>query len=211
MHIPDGFLSTPVWTAAAAAGTAGFALSLRQAAKVLKDRAVPRLALVAAFIFAAQMMNFPIAGGTSGHLLGGALAVALLGPWAASVAISLVLVIQCLVFQDGGVTALGANSVNMAFVGVLTAWAVQRLFPAKLKAVGIAVSSWASVLSASGMCAVELGLSGIVPMGTALAAMLGVHALIGIGEAAITALVYQAVMRISPEFGKTLALEEVKS
>lgn len=210
MHIPDGFLSTPVWTTTAAAGAAGFTLSLKQAAAVLKDRAVPRLALVAAFIFAAQMINFPVAGGTSGHLLGGALAVALLGPWAASVAISLVLVIQCLVFQDGGVTALGANIINMSFAGVFGAWAIQKLFPARLKTVGLAVSAWSSVIAASGLCAVELGLSGMVPMGTALAAMLGVHALIGIGEALITVLVYQAVMRLSPEFGRTLAVGEVQ-
>jgi cobalt/nickel transport system permease protein len=210
MHIPDGFLSTSVWTSTAVAGAAGFTLSLKQAAAVLKDRAVPRLALVASFIFAAQMMNFPVAGGTSGHLLGGALAVALLGPWAASVAITLVLVIQCLVFQDGGITALGANIINMSFAGVFGAWAIQKLFPARLKAAGIAVSAWGSVIAASGLCAVELGLSGMVPMGTALGAMLGVHAVIGIGEAVITVLVYQAVMRISPEFGRTLAVGKVR-
>ncbi len=208
MHIPDGFLSTPVWTAASAAGAAGFAVSLKKASAALRDRTVPRLGLVAAFIFAAQMINFPIAGGTSGHLLGGALAVSLLGPWAASVAISLVLVIQCLVFQDGGVTALGANIVNMALVGVFAAWAVQGLFPSRLRAAGIAVSAWISVVVASGFCAVELGLSGMVPLGVALPAMLGVHALIGVGEAVITVLVFQAATRLSPQYSRAAAAGE---
>ncbi len=202
MHIPDGFLSTPVWAAASAAGAAGFAVSLKKASAALRDRTVPRLGLVAAFIFAAQMINFPIAGGTSGHLLGGALAVSLLGPWAASVAVSLVLVIQCLVFQDGGITALGANIVNMALVGVFAAWVAQRLFPTRLRMAGIAASAWISVVIASGVCALELSLSGMAPLGVALPAMLGVHALIGIGEAVITGLVYQMAIRLSPQFGR---------
>jgi len=210
MHIPDGFLSAPVWTSTAVLGAGGLAVAVKQASKQLQDRSVPRLALVAAFIFAAQMMNFPIAGGTSGHLLGGALAVALLGPWAASVAISLVLMIQCFVFQDGGVTALGANILNMSLVGVFTAWGTQKLFPHKYNSAGIAVSAWFSVLAASGMCAAELGWSGMVPIRLALSAMLGVHALIGIGEAVITVMVYQMVMKISPEFGKTMSAVEVK-
>ena len=119
MHIPDGFLAPQVFTPLWVAGAGGLAYALRKARQALKEKAVPLMGVTAAFIFAAQMLNFPIIGGTSGHLLGGVLAAVLLGPYAGAIVISLVLIVQCLVFQDGGLTALGANIFNMAFLGSL--------------------------------------------------------------------------------------------
>ena len=119
MHIPDGFLSNSVTLAAWAASAGGIGYSLKKASLEMKDRTIPLMGITAAFLFSAQMVNFPIGGGTSGHLLGGALAAILLGPFAGSVTLACVLVFQCLLFQDGGITALGANIFNMALGGTL--------------------------------------------------------------------------------------------
>lgn len=209
MHIPDGFLNTgvSVATGVLAAGAVGY--GLYKAREELDERSVPMLALCAAFVFAAQMLNFPIAGGTSGHFLGGALAAVLLGPWLGSLVIALVLLVQCLGFADGGLTALGANIFNMALIGTILAYyfhfAVRRLLPknrtAFLAATG--VTAWLSVFLASGACAVELAVSGTSPLSVALPAMLGVHALIGIVEAAITVLVVGVVLAVRPDLVRT--------
>lgn len=202
MHIPDGFLTSEVWVPAAVVSAGALAVSLKKSGKLLYDKSIPQIGIISAFIFAAQMINFPIAGGTSGHLIGAALAVALLGPWLASVCLSLVLIIQCLLFQDGGVTALGANIFNMAFVGVFSAYFVQKLFSLnpKLKKTGIVISSWFSVVAASAVCSLELGFSNLAPVNIVLSAMLIVHAIIGIGESVITLPVYMAVCKIIPEY-----------
>lgn len=202
MHIPDGFLSAPVWAPLWAAAAAGLAGCVKSVQRSLSDRAVPLMGVMAAFIFAAQMLNFPVAGGTSGHLLGGVLAAVLLGPWAGALVIAIVLVVQCLLFQDGGLTALGANIVNMSCIGSVCGYGIYaavRGATGGRTIVAVAVASWCSVVLASAACAVELALSGTVPLRTALPAMVAVHALIGIGEAAITCLVVSCVMKIRPD------------
>ena len=193
MHIPDGFLSPGVVVATAAAGAAAVAFAARRAAGELQSRRAPLVGLTTAFILAAQMVDFPVTGGTSGHLLGGALAAVLLGPWAGILSMATVLVVQAVLFGDGGILALGANSLNMAVVGVLVAHGVTRVAHSALggqlarlpvaAAAGAAVSVEASALAA----AAELILSGAAPPGPAFAVIGGIHALIGVSEAVITA------------------------
>lgn len=171
---------------------------------VLEDRIIPLMGVMAAFIFAAQMLNFPVAGGTSGHLLGGALAAVLLGPYAGAVVIAIVLIVQCLVFQDGGLTALGANIFNISFIGAGGGYIIYRCI-ARIKndrrgvIIGAAVAAWLSVVIASFACAVELALSGTSPFRIVVPAMLGVHILIGIGEAVITTGVVSFVLKVRPD------------
>ncbi|MFZ5651030.1 MAG: energy-coupling factor ABC transporter permease [Bacillota bacterium] len=194
MHIPDGFLDAKTWisTAALSAGAIGY--SIKKSREELDERQVPKLGIMAAFIFAAQMVNFPVAGGTSGHLLGAALATILLGPWNACLIISAVLVVQCLGFQDGGITALGGNIFNMALFGVIAAYLVYNIFSRVLKnpagrSISIFLAAWASVFVASTLAAIELAVSGTVPFSVVFPAMAVWHALIGIGEGIITVVV----------------------
>jgi cobalt/nickel transport system permease protein len=212
MHIPDGFLN-----AATAAGTyvisaGGVGYGLRRLAGKLGEKQIPTLGVMAAFIFAAQMLNFPVAGGTSGHLVGGALAAILLGPWTGLLVMTCVLLVQAIVFQDGGITALGANVLNMGIISVFVGYYVYRLVSELLKGkrlaepVGGFVSGWTSIVVAAVACAVELALSGTSPLGVALPAMAGMHALIGIGEGLITALVLGFLRATRPDL---LALEKI--
>lgn len=213
MHIPDGFLNTgvSVVTGVAAAGAVGY--GLRKAREELDEKAVPLMALTTAFIFAAQMLNFPVAGGTSGHFLGGVLAALLLGPWLGSLVIALVLLVQCLGFADGGLTALGANVFNMGIIGTILAFYLfklpSRALPANRKSYlfSAAVSAWLSVMMASGACAVELAISGTTPLGVALPAMLGIHAIIGVGEAVITVAVLSLILAVRPDLVRTYGME----
>jgi cobalt/nickel transport system permease protein len=203
MHLPDGFLNRPVVLTTAALGTAGLALALRRAKRLPPSR-VPLLGLSAAFVFAAQMVNFPVAGGTSGHLMGSVLVAALLGPAAAVVVMSAVLILQCLMFADGGITALGANILNMAVIGGAGGGAlyhlVRRLAPSVPFQIGAAgVVAWGATVVASLACAAELAASGTVGWRVGLAAMGGVHMLIGIGEGLITMLVLAAVAKARPD------------
>jgi cobalt/nickel transport system permease protein len=192
MHIPDGFVSTGTAAATwlASAGSVGYAV--RRVNRELNERQIPLMGVTAAFVFAAQMMNFTVAGGTSGHLLGGALVAILLGPWAGMLVLTSVLAVQALLFQDGGLLALGANVFNMAVVGVLVGWVVyttlRRLLGDRTWATmasGFA-AAWLSVFVASLVAAAELAVSGTSPWLVALPAMGLVHALIGIGEGLIT-------------------------
>ncbi|HEX75135.1 MAG TPA: energy-coupling factor ABC transporter permease [Dehalococcoidia bacterium] len=200
MHIPDGFVSTPVAAVGCVVAAGCIAYAVKATNKKMGERQIPLMGVLAAFIFAAQMLNFPIAGGTSGHLIGATLAAILLGPWAGVLIMTCVLGVQCLVFQDGGLFALGANIFNMGIVASFIGYYVYRggasLFggrrPGKL--VGGGLAAWSSVLIASIACAFELGVSGTVPLGVALPAMVGVHALIGIGEGLITAAVLGLVL-----------------
>ncbi len=192
LHIPDGFLTLSValigW--ALASGAIGFAL--RQTRHQLGPRQIPLMGVLAAFIFSAQAINFPVAGGTSGHLLGGALAAMILGPWAAVLIMTSVIAVQALVFQDGGLLALGFNIVNMgvltAFTGYLIYGLVRRIAGDGRRSllVGGALGAWISVMAGAAATGIELALSGATPLLVALPAMLSVHALIGLGEAAIT-------------------------
>jgi len=204
MHIPDGFLSTETWAAAwvVSAGAVGY--SVKRTSRVLKDRTIPLMGVLSAFIFAAQMVNFPVMGGTSGHLLGGVLAAVLLGPYAGATALACVLTFQCLVFQDGGLTALGANIFNMAVAGTMGGYGVYRMIvktsdDKKAIIVGTAVASWFSVVLASVLCALELAASKTAPVGVVLPAMAGVHALIGVGEAVITGAIVATVLKTRPD------------
>lgn len=207
MHIPDGFIDAPVALAAGAASVAGIAVSVRKAADELDDRRAPMAGLVAAFIFAVQMLNFPVAAGTSGHLLGGVLAAVLVGPWTGAICISLVLVVQALLFADGGLSALGLNILNMAFVAGVGGYAVfrgiRRFLPSNRPSVVLAagIAAGISVVLASLAFVLEyaLGGAGDAPISTVLTAMAGVHTLIGIGEGVITALAVGAVLAVRPD------------
>ncbi|HOV78894.1 MAG TPA: energy-coupling factor ABC transporter permease [Bacillota bacterium] len=200
MHIPDGFLDTGtiVGTYVLSAGAVGY--GIRKTREELNERQIPVLGVLAAFIFAAQMVNFPIIGGTSGHLLGAALAAVLLGPWASSIIISTVLIIQCLFFQDGGLTALGGNIFNMGVVGSFAAYwiytALKKLPGRNVEMFRIFAASWASVVLASLAATAELALSGTVPFKIAFVAMMSWHVIIGVGEGIITALAVSFVRRV---------------
>jgi len=192
MHIPDGFLSGPVAGASFVLTAVAVTVAVRRANRTLGERSAPLMGVMAAFIFAAQMMNFPVAGGTSGHLLGGALAAILLGPWAAIVIMTAVVGVQALVFQDGGLTALGANVLNMGVVTALLGYAVYA--PAShfangrlwLRQAGAFAAAWLTVQASAGLTAFELAVSDTSPLSVVLPSMMGVHALIGIGEGLIT-------------------------
>jgi len=205
LHIPDGFLDTRTAVVTGVLATAGLGLALRQARAELPPRRVPLLGLAAAFVFAAQMVNFPVAGGTSGHLIGAVLASVLLGPSAGVVALSAVLIVQCLMFADGGLSALGANVLNMALIGCVFGWAVyhavSRAMGGSLLArlTAAAFAGWCSTVLAAVACAGELAASRTVSWTAALPTMAGVHMLIGVGEGLITALVLSAIARTRPE------------
>lgn len=204
MHIPDGFLSIPVSATTTVISIGGLIAALRNIRKKFSDRMIPTMGVLAAFIFAAQMFNFPVAGGTSGHLMGGVLASAVVGPMAASVVMTVVLIVQCLLFQDGGIVALGANIFNMAIVGCWVGWAVYfsiwKIGRGKLlQSVGIFIGAWISVVAAATCCAFELTLSGTVPLFVGLPAMVGIHAIIGIGEGIITMIVVSFIKKVKPE------------
>jgi cobalt/nickel transport system permease protein len=162
------------------------------------------MGVMSAFIFSAQMFNFPVIAGTSGHLLGGVLAAVLLGPNPAVICLSCVLIVQCLIFQDGGVTALGANILNMSIVGTLggySAYRSIRKFTRGQKGIiiGAAVAGWLSVVLSSAACAIELAVSGTAPFKITLFSMVGVHALIGAVEAIITGLIVGFVLKVRPD------------
>ena len=204
MHIPDGFIDGKTAATAAVLSLSGVGLALRQVRRRLPPRRVPLLGLAAAFLFAAQMVNFPVAGGTSGHLVGGVLAAALLGPSAAIVVLTTVLIVQCFLFADGGVLALGANIFNMSFIGGVCGYYIYRAARGILpglrgRVTAVFFAAWLSTVLASVMCAGELSLSGTLPPGVVFPTMVGVHALIGVGEGLITALVILAIARARPD------------
>lgn len=212
MHIPDGFinLGTAATTYLVSAGSLGY--GLRRANKKLGEGHVPLMGVMGAFIFAAQMLNFPVIGGTSGHLIGATLAAILLGPWAAVVIMTCVLIVQSLIFQDGGLIALGANVFNMGVIASFTGYYLYRgvvsLVGGKRmgRVIGGFIGAWASVFLASVACSIELAISGVVPIVVALPAMAGIHALIGIGEGLITIVVLNFVMATRKDL---LELEKV--
>ncbi len=206
MHVPDGFIDIPVSAAAFVLSAMILALAVVKARTDLDDRTAPLAGLTAVFIFAAQMINFPVAGGTSGHLLGGALAAILVGPWAGMLVITVVLVVQALLFADGGLTAIGINVLNMGIVTVVVGWLVFRLgvrFVRSVKGAAIVAGAAAFIsVPVSAMAfVVEYALGGTAPVSlTAVAAAMGgVHVLIGIGEGIITGLVVAAVLAARPD------------
>ena len=205
LHIPDGFLSNGIALLCWIPALAAIAIGLRKSTAELIDARIPLLGVTAAFIFAAQMLNFPIAGGTSGHFLGAALAAILLGPWVACVAMAVVITLQAFVFADGGIVVLGANILNMGVIGALVVgyvmlWTRDVLPKSRGVFLGItAIGAWTAVMAGALATAIELGLSGTVPMSVVLPAMLGVHALVGIGEAVITVAAVGAILVTRPD------------
>lgn len=199
MHIPDGFLSLEVWAPLWALAVSVVAFAVWKTNKKLSDRHVPLLGVLAAFIFAAQMLNIPVAGGTSGHLLGGVLVAVFVGPLAGSIVMSSIFAVQAIFFQDGGITALGANIVNMGLIGTVIGFYIYLVFRKLSKTrgviIGAAVASWISVVLASTACALELAASGTSPLWIALPAMVGIHSIIGVIEAAITVTVIGFIMK----------------
>ncbi|MFE2186327.1 energy-coupling factor ABC transporter permease [Streptomyces sp. NPDC059455] len=207
MHVPDGFIDAPVSVATGVVAAGAVAASLRGARRELDERTAPLAGLVAAFIFAVQMLNFPVAAGTSGHLLGGALAAILVGPYTGVLCVSVVLLMQSVLFADGGLTALGVNITDMALVTTVVAYALFRaivkLAPHRRRTVTVAafVAALISVPAAAVAFTAIYALGGTadVAIGKVFAAMVGVHVLIGIGEAAITALTVGAVVAVRPD------------
>lgn len=192
MHIPDGFLSVPMSIVGWLFFVPLFVYALQQTRKRLKGHQIPLMVILTAFVFAAQMLNFPVAGGTSGHLIGAVLVGIFLGPWAMIVVMTCVLGVQALIFQDGGVLALGCNVVNMGIIGGLVGYAVYTWSKKWLsdtflsRSIRIGLSAWLSVIVAALATALQLAISGTSPLDVVVPAMLGVHMLIGIGEAIIT-------------------------
>ena len=210
MHIPDGFLSLAIsitfWVITAVL----IALSVRRTQGELGERQVPLMGIMAAFIFAGQMINFPVAGGTSGHFLGGALAAIILGPWAGMLVMTAVIALQALLFQDGGLLVMGANIFNMGLVTALIGYGLYRSVAGQSRGVRFAVAggaAWLSVMAGALFTSLQLWLSGTSPLAIVMPAMLGVHALIGLGEALITVAALAFITQVRPDL---LAKEAVK-
>jgi cobalt/nickel transport system permease protein len=203
LHIPDGFLDPKTAVAAAVLSAGALGYAVKQTKEVLDDRQVPLMGVAAAFIFAAQMVNFPVAAGTSGHLIGGTLAAVTFGPWPAVLIMSAVLIIQCFVFQDGGLSALGGNILLMAVIAPLVGYLFYSLLAgageSRLRVLGSTfLAGWLSTITASFVCALMLAAANMVALKTALVAMVGWHTLIGLGEGLITALVVSYLLKVKP-------------
>jgi cobalt/nickel transport system permease protein len=199
MHIPDGFLSLPVWVSTAAIATAAVALAVKKTKLSEEGYNIPLVGIVTAFIFAAQMINFPVAGATSGHLAGGVLAAILFGPWLATLVMSAVIIIQSLFFQDGGITAIGANLLNVGVIAPWLGYLIYKLFAKSksriVQSSGIFIAAWLSLIAAAVAVSIELSLSGIISFGVVLKAMLTWHSIIGIGEGIITVVIVNYLLQ----------------
>jgi cobalamin biosynthesis protein CbiM len=207
MHIPDGFIDIPTSATFAAVAAVGVAASLKGAARSLDEKTAPLAGLTATFIFAVQMLNFPVAAGTSGHLLGGVLAAVLVGPYVATLAITVVLLLQALLFADGGLTAAGLNIFNLSLLGVWAGYAiflvVKKIMPKNKSSISVAagVAAFISVPAAALGFVLQyaLGANATFSLSAVLTAMFSTHVLIGIGEAIITVLSVTAVMASRPD------------
>jgi cobalt/nickel transport system permease protein len=207
VHIPDGFIDGGTSLGAGVIAAGGVAVCVRRSADVLDDKQIPLAGLVAAFVFAAQMVNFPVASGTSGHLLGGVLAAVLVGPWLGTLCVAVVLLVQALLFADGGLSALGLNVINMALVtswgGYLAFLAARRLLPRTPRAIAAAagVAAGIAVVLAALAFTFEYAIGGVggASLSTVAASMIGVHVLIGIGEGVVTGLTVGAVLAVRPD------------
>ena len=204
MHIPDGLLDVRTCAATALLAAPPLGYALYRVRNEFADRTAPLMGVVAASLFAAQMINFPVPGGTSGHLLGGVLAAVMLGPWSGLLVLSVVLLVQALLFQDGGITAFGANTLNVGVIGCLVGYSlfesVRRLVGGQAGAVaGAVLAGWFTAVLGAAAAAFEMFLSGTFPLGPTLGAMLVAHSLIGFGEALITGLVVSFVLQTRPD------------
>lgn len=207
MHVPDGFLDAPTSIATGVVAAAAVGVSLRKARGELDDRTAPLVGLVAAFVFATQMITFPVAAGTTGHLMGGAIAAVLVGPWTAVLCTSTVFLVQALLFADGGITALGTNVVLMGLTTVVVGWVVFRaaqLVLPKTTAMVPLCAGLGALLSVPAAALLFVGLYSVggtadIPLGSLTVAMVGVHVLIGLGEAAITFLAVGSIIAVRPD------------
>lgn len=204
MHIPDNFLNAQTAVATSAVAVGGIGYALHRLKGIYQERTAPLMGVMGACVFAGQMVNFPVLAGTSGHLCGGVLAAAALGPWGGAVTMAVVLTVQCLFFGDGGLTALGANVLNLGLVGAVGGYCIyamlRRLHQGNAGIVMAAVvASWFSVMLSAIVCSIELAASGTYPLLPALSAMLFVHAFIGVGEAIITGLALAFIVRTRPD------------
>ncbi len=207
LHIPDGFIDVPTSALFGFLTVILLALALRRAKGQLDDRVAPMAGLASVFIFAMQMLNFPVAAGTSGHLVGAAIGAVLIGPWAAALALTVVLAVQALFFADGGLIALGLNVFNLAFVAVFVAWGVflilKKVLPANKTGLLIAtgIGAFVSVPVSALVFSLQFALGGTeaISASTVTAAMVSVHLLIGIGEAIISVLTVSAVIAARPD------------
>jgi cobalt/nickel transport system permease protein len=208
MHIPDGFLSHGINAATFVISAGACAYGVKKVNRTFGEREVPLMGVTAAFVFAAQMLNFPIAGGTSGHFLGAVFSSVLLGPWAGLIIMTIVLLVQCLGFADGGLTAIGSNIFNMGVIGALGGYSIfsllYSLFQKSRKGflIALSISSWFSIVLGSAAAAVELAVSGTSPLQITLPAMAGIHAIIGIGEAIITTTAVSLILKTRPDLVK---------
>ena len=198
MHIPDGFLSTPVWATLDVVSAPAVAWVARRAQRDTQDHRIPLLGVMGAFVFAAQMVNFPVGPGTSGHLVGGALLAIVLGPAAASLVLTAILVLQALIFQDGGVLALGANVFNMALVGVAAGYLPYRLWADGSRSGAIFAAGALSVITSACLALGQLLMSGVPMAGGVLWASLGLFAVSALMEGAITVAAVRAIERLNP-------------
>ncbi len=202
LHIPDGFLSPVVSLIFWAVTVIMIGMAIARTNKLLGEKQVPLMGIMAAFIFAAQMINFPVAGGTSGHLLGGALAAIVLGPWAGMLVMTAVIAVQGLLFQDGGLLVMGANIFNMGLLTAAIGYGLYRSATSQSQGVKLAiagVAAWLSVMAGALATALQLWLSGTSNLQTVTIAMLSVHALIGVGEALITVAALSFIFRTRPD------------
>jgi len=202
MHIPDGFLSLVIALIFWAISAATIAMAISKTNKSLGEKQVPLMGIMAAFIFAAQMLNFPVAGGTSGHFLGGALAAIVLGPWAAILVMTAVIALQGLLFQDGGLLVMGANIFNMGILTAIIGFGLYRSVNTRSKGVRLTVAgiaAWLSTVTAALVASLQLWLSGTSQLQIVLPAMLGVHVLIGLGEAVVTVAALSFIMQARPD------------
>jgi cobalt/nickel transport system permease protein len=204
VHIPDGFIDLKTAAVTGVISLSGFTVAIIKVKQYFRARVVVLMGIFAALVFAAQMINFTILGGTSGHLLGAALTTIILGPYAGGIIITVVLIVQAFAFGDGGISALGANTFNMAIVGVISAYLVYKLITkfSKSRTVffcAVAFSSWFSVVVASLFTSIELAVSGTYTLGLTLSSMVIIHMIIGLGEAAITVIVIAFIDKIKPD------------
>jgi cobalt/nickel transport system permease protein len=198
MHIPDGFLSPPVWATLDVVSIPAIGWMAKRAGAGLGERRIPLLGVMGAFVFAAQMINFPVGPGTSGHLVGGALLAIVLGPAAAAVAMTAILALQAFVFQDGGIVAIGANVFNMALVGVAAGYLPYRLWGARWRSAAIFAGGALSVMAGGCLAMAQLLLSGVKMPGEMLWASLGLFGIGALIEGAITVAAVQAIERLRP-------------
>jgi len=210
MHLPDGLIWPPIMALGWILAIVIITIAVRRVKGSIPSERMPTMAVLAAGIFVAQMLNFPIAGGTTGHLIGATIATLIVGPWAAIIVMSVIIIVQGLMFGDGGILALGLNLTNMAIVGVAVSWIVIKGAGRFKMEISTFVAAWLAVLAAATICAIELAISyaaapdayGII-WSISIPTMVGLHAMIGLGEGIITSSVMAYVLRVSPEIVQT--------